>query len=119
MLIMIDIDHFKAYNDHYGHQTGAFCLRKSAQARSAATERSLDLVCRYGGEEIAVILPDTPLSGAIKVAQQLRQALALLEIEHVKSPVAGYVIVSMGASSIVPQNDKADIALLYAVDNAL
>ncbi len=118
-LILIDIDHFKDYNDHYGHQAGDLCLRKIAQACKAVCTRTPDLVCRYGGEEIAVILPDTPLSGVCELAERMHQAVGLLEIEHVKSPVSAFVSVSMGVGSVVPQDDKSDVALIYVVDNAL
>ncbi|MDH5614457.1 MAG: diguanylate cyclase, partial [Gammaproteobacteria bacterium] len=67
-LIMLDIDHFKKYNDGYGHQGGDDCLVKVAQALHASTDRPMDIVCRYGGEEFAAILPDTPIEGARIVA---------------------------------------------------
>lgn len=71
-LIMFDIDAFKRYNDCYGHQTGDTCLIKIAQTAQATVRRSTDLVARYGGEEFAVILPSTPLSGAVMIAEQIQ-----------------------------------------------
>lgn len=97
-LLMIDIDHFKQYNDHHGHGAGDECLRKVAQTLAIQKERELDLVCRYGGEEFAVILPHTDLPGAEKIAERMLLAVKELEIPHPKSNTADIVTVSIGGA---------------------
>ena len=81
-MLMIDIDFFKAYNDHYGHQQGDDTLIKVAGALAGALQRPLDLIARYGGEEFAVILPDMDKAGAARIAELLRQRIAQLAIPH-------------------------------------
>lgn len=115
-LLMIDVDHFKAYNDQYGHPSGDRVLARVAAAMKAALRRPSDFIARYGGEEFAVILPETPLDGALMVAERLRQAVAELEISHTRSSAASHVTVSIGAaSSIAPET----LPLLLAADGAL
>ncbi len=98
-MIMIDIDHFKAYNDHYGHQAGDHALRDVAQAMEAALLRPGDHVARYGGEEFVLLLPETDTDGALAVARRLREAVDALAIPHAHSPVAPLLTVSMGVSA--------------------
>jgi diguanylate cyclase (GGDEF)-like protein len=95
-LLMIDIDHFKACNDHYGHPAGDACLRAVAQALAPASTRPADLVARYGGEEFAVLLPQTPRGGARHVAHALLDAVESLGIEHQGSAPARQVTISIG-----------------------
>lgn len=95
-LIMCDIDHFKLYNDTYGHQAGDLCLQKVAQALRGATKRPEDLAARYGGEEFVIILPETSFAGAIVVAEQVREAVESLRIRHISSKVAKHVTISLG-----------------------
>jgi diguanylate cyclase (GGDEF)-like protein/PAS domain S-box-containing protein/hemerythrin-like metal-binding protein len=116
-IIIADIDHFKNYNDFYGHVHGDSCLRKIAQVLSESVFRSCDLVARYGGEEFALILPDTDLKGALLVAERVRHSVMSLAIPHEASSTATIVTVSFGvassfcsadakASSIVDEADK-------------
>ncbi len=97
-LMLIDIDHFKLFNDEYGHPAGDDCIRTVAQALMKAARRPADLAGRYGGEEFAVILPETPLVGALVVAQATREAIAKSAMSHRRSPVSAHVTVSIGVS---------------------
>jgi diguanylate cyclase (GGDEF)-like protein len=96
-VIMIDIDYFKQYNDHFGHLGGDGCLQKLAAVLTAGARES-DIVARYGGEEFAVVLPDTDFADAWNVAERLRRTVAGLEQEHPGSPT-GYLTVSVGVAS--------------------
>jgi len=98
-LIMADIDHFKEYNDHYGHPAGDLCLVDVAQAMHHTLSRPGDVVARIGGEEFAFLLPQTDLSGAIAVAEQIRERILALNLPHEASPVARHVTLSFGVSS--------------------
>lgn len=98
-LIMVDIDHFKEYNDHYGHPAGDLCLVEVAQAMHHALSRPGDVVARIGGEEFAFLLPQTGLSGALAVAEQIRELVLSLNLPHEASPVARQVTLSFGVSS--------------------
>jgi len=95
-LLMIDIDHFKLFNDRYGHPAGDTCLRSVAQALVGASVRPADLVARYGGEEFIMMLAHTPRRGAEHVACNVLDAIEALGIEHDASPTAGHVSVSVG-----------------------
>ena len=95
-LVLVDVDHFKLFNDHHGHPAGDACLRRVARALSGACLRPADSVARYGGEEFALILPQTPLLGAEHVARRLLDAVEGLTIAHEGSPVAPVVTVSAG-----------------------
>lgn len=118
--IMIDIDFFKAYNDHYGHQGGDDCLKEVAGALNSALSRPHDLLARYGGEEFAVVLPDTPLAGALHIAENLRSAVEGLLIPHAKSAAAESVTVSLGVAAMVPDAPESTPAVLIAAaDRAL
>ena len=101
-LLMIDVDYFKKYNDLYGHLRGDQCLRDVAQALNDNVRRPHDLVGRFGGEEFAVLLPDTAEAGALTVAEQLHSAIARLGIEHRASDVADRVSLSIGAATRLP-----------------
>jgi diguanylate cyclase (GGDEF)-like protein len=98
-LLMIDIDAFKRYNDHYGHQAGDRCLQTVAQTIAQAVHRPADLAARYGGEEFAVLLPDTDLCGARFLVLHLLQAVDALKLEHAASPVADHVTLSIGVTA--------------------
>jgi diguanylate cyclase (GGDEF)-like protein len=100
-LLMIDADHFKKYNDYYGHPVGDRLLETLAEAVKGAAKRAGDLAARFGGEEFSVVLPGLHLAEAAHVAEQLRSTIAALAIEHHKHPL-GYVTVSIGVASLVP-----------------
>jgi len=95
-LLMIDVDHFKLFNDRYGHPAGDVCLRAVARALVGASLRPADLVARFGGEEFAVLLPQTPGRGAEHVAREILEAVGTLDIPHETSPTARHVTVSVG-----------------------
>jgi diguanylate cyclase (GGDEF)-like protein/PAS domain S-box-containing protein len=122
-LAIADIDHFKTYNDHYGHVRGDECLGRVAQAMASAVRRPSDALARYGGEEFAVILGDTDLAGALHVANALRAAVAGLGLPHEASPVADHVTISVGVAAARPDPDAIDpdgpVGLLRAADAAL
>lgn len=118
-VLMIDIDHFKQYNDCYGHQAGDICLTRVAQALMLRSERELDLVCRYGGEEFSVILPYTDMNGAELVAEQLLDAVRLLEIPHENSSMSEIVTVSIGVACGKASLDRSVSALLEKADESL
>ncbi|AMA10343.1 GGDEF domain-containing response regulator [Picosynechococcus sp. PCC 73109] len=101
-IIFIDVDFFKNYNDTYGHQAGDHCLFEVAQAIASQVKRPTDLVSRYGGEEIIVILPDTPGVGAQLLGENIIEQVRSLQIPHQSSLVAPIVTVSLGIASIEP-----------------
>ena len=116
---MIDVDHFKAYNDHYGHQAGDDCLRQVAQALAATVQRANDRVARYGGEEFVVVLPGVTAPEAIHVAQKLCAAVAACQIPHAHNSAAPVVTVSIGVAWGIPEPDASLNALIVAADTQL
>ncbi|MCX7150687.1 MAG: bacteriohemerythrin [Rhodocyclales bacterium] len=118
-LLMIDVDYFKRYNDTYGHQEGDRCLQSVVQAALSAFKRPGDLLARYGGEELVVILPNTELNGAILVAQAIQHELAALHIPHADSAVADVVTVSIGAATMRPDQQKTSAMLVAVADRGL
>jgi diguanylate cyclase (GGDEF)-like protein len=112
---MIDIDHFKQYNDVRGHQAGDGCLRSVAQVLSTGL-RERDLVCRYGGEEFAIIAPRLTASAARHVAEQVRRNVVRLCLSH---PLGGTVTVSLGVATADPDTPGDAKALVAAADAAL
>jgi len=111
-LLICDVDHFKLYNDHYGHQAGDECL-KTVAATIKTCFRPGDLVARYGGEEFAMVLPHTDRPGAVQVAERVRTAMETASLPHAASPVANRVTVSIGVACMTPQQkDGADIRTL-------
>ena len=118
-LIMIDVDYFKKYNDHYGHQRGDQCLRRLAMALAATLNRPYDLLARYGGEEFACLLPDTDLAGAERVAQKMLAAVAELRIEHLASDVGPQVSLSLGVATVRASARLTPQELLRCADEQL
>lgn len=116
--VMVDIDHFKLYNDRYGHLAGDACLRRVAATLAENVRGPSDIVARYGGEEFSTILPGADQAEALHVGERLRAAVARLAEPHVGMPL-GIVTVSVGAASIVPAPDGNPEALLEAADAAL
>lgn len=117
-LIMLDIDYFKRYNDAYGHVAGDHCLAEVAQVVKNGCLRKADLAVRYGGEEFAVLLPDTDIHGALLVAEQIRSSVIAKNISHSGSP-NGYVTVSLGCYSFVPTRLDSTEVLIRRADAAL
>jgi len=99
-LLMIDVDHFKAYNDRFGHQRGDECLRRVARALTDCVGRSVDLVARYGGEEFVCLLPEVGRRGAAKMARRMTAAIARIAIAHPDSPLGGRITVSIGVATV-------------------
>nr|AYQ73987.1 diguanylate cyclase [Cohnella candidum] len=118
-IVMCDIDHFKAYNDTYGHLGGDECLKKVASAIDAAATRPGDMAARYGGEEFILLLPDTDLNGGQEVASRLREAVLSLRLPHEKSQAGEIVTISAGVASLVPQADFEPKMLIDLADKAL
>ncbi|MBF0369691.1 MAG: PleD family two-component system response regulator [Magnetococcales bacterium] len=118
-VILMDIDHFKLYNDHYGHGQGDTCLRQVAQAINQAMPRCVDLAARYGGEEFSCILPETHHEGAIAVGGRILQSVRDLKAPHGKSKTSPFVSVSIGISSTIPTREMTPQELLEAADKAL
>ena len=118
-LTMIDIDHFKQFNDTYGHPAGDACLRAIAGILDGAMNRSHDLIARYGGEEFVCLLPDINLTGAQVKAEQLRQAVQSLSIVHKTSSTAPVVTISLGLAHFVPTDKLTPEQLVAAADAQL
>lgn len=118
-LVMVDIDYFKHYNDFYGHPKGDESLIRVAQALEAGLRQGGDQVCRYGGEEFAIILPNTDETAAAAIAERLRQQVENLGISHEASPVTHNVTISLGVSTTIPRPESAYGALITAADVAL
>ena len=122
-LVMIDVDCFKRYNDRYGHQQGDACLQAVARAVAGCLRRDADLVARYGGEELVVVLPDTGMAGATALAQRMVQAVQALALPHADSPVGPCVTISAGVCSQVPHagadGASGSAALIAHADAAL
>lgn len=118
-VIFIDVDFFKKYNDTYGHQAGDHCLFEVAQAIATQIQRPTDLVARYGGEEMIVILPDTPGEGAQLVGERIIAQIQSLAIPHSASPVAPIVTVSLGVASVEPGYPISPEEFVAIADQAL
>ena len=118
-LILCDIDFFKLYNDNHGHQEGDRCLQAVAQAIQSALKRPADLAARYGGEEFAVVLPSTDSAGALHVAERIRAAVKMLKIPHAHSKADYYVSLSLGVSSLSPNDQTTPETLVAISDKAL
>lgn len=118
-LLLVDIDSFKAYNDHFGHQQGDACLTTVAQALASRLKRPADVAARYGGEEFAAILPDTSLDQAELVANAIRAYVAALALPHAPSAYFPMVTLSIGVAAFDPARLKDPAALVEAADKAL
>ena len=122
-LVMIDVDCFKRYNDRYGHQQGDACLQAVARAVAGCVRRGTDLVARYGGEELAVVLPETDAAGAQAMAERMVQAVRALDLPHADSLAGPWVTISAGVCSQVPNaapgGASGSAALIARADAAL
>jgi diguanylate cyclase (GGDEF)-like protein len=116
-IMMVDIDHFKYFNDHYGHLIGDDCLKTIAQALLKSVQRSTDIVARYGGEEFIMILPNT--ADPLPIAEKCRLAVVQLAIPHRHSPPPQFVTVSIGVSSMIPEQGVDPTELIHRADMAL
>jgi diguanylate cyclase (GGDEF)-like protein len=118
-LVLVDVDHFKRYNDRYGHPAGDACLARIARTLAGSVRRRTDLLARVGGEEFAVVLPRTEPEVAAELAERMRRSLMRLRIPHADSPVAPQVTVSLGVAGGVPDRVAPATRLLELGDGAL
>lgn len=118
-VLMLDLDHFKDFNDHYGHAAGDECLRRVAAVFAASARRAGEVAARYGGEEFVIVLPGMGAADAMAEAQRLLQAVRALDIPHAVSATASCVTTSVGVAARVPQPQEATHALLHEADEAL
>jgi len=118
-VIMIDIDHFKLYNDAYGHQAGDACLKQVAAAMLQCAGRSPDLLARYGGEEFVILLPQVDAQGAATVAARILESVRALAIPHRMSSAGDTVTVSIGVATLLPDMGSDPEELVSCADNAL
>jgi diguanylate cyclase (GGDEF)-like protein len=118
-LLMLDVDHFKGYNDTYGHPAGDQVLIQIAALCEAQTGRSTDLTARYGGEEFVIVLSHTDAAGALKVAQAINKFVQNLAIPHASSPTADVVTISIGVATTQPSGISNPATLIASADSAL
>ncbi|GGC04955.1 diguanylate cyclase response regulator [Marinobacterium zhoushanense] len=118
-LLMIDIDFFKAFNDHYGHPAGDQCLRQVAALIGSALSRPADLAARYGGEEFVCVLPETAAEGALVLANRVRDAVANSALMHGDSPLGERLTISLGVATLKPSTANEPADLIERADRAL
>lgn len=118
-LLMVDIDHFKRFNDHYGHVAGDECLRQVARLLQACVRRAGELVARYGGEEFVVLLPGAEVGQAEEMAQRCLEGIANMALPHASSPTAGHVTFSIGIAHVDPSAAHDPATLVNAADTAM
>jgi len=118
-LLFIDVDHFKLYNDHYGHVKGDTCLKKVAQALDAAVQRRVDIAFRYGGEEFAVVLPEMDHDEMCRMGHIMVQALRDLRLPHAYSDAADVVTVSVGGACMIPEPRDNPNSLISLADQGV
>ena len=118
-LILLDIDHFKLFNDTYGHQEGDDCLKQVAEALKNSIHRPTDLVARFGGEEFAIVLGGTDVEGAFTIAEQVMENIKNLKIPHSNSNTSKYLTISVGVATMLVEMGMSETELIKAADNAL
>lgn len=118
-LVVFDLDHFKQYNDRYGHVKGDECLAQVADAIRRVPLRSTDLFARYGGEEFVLVLPQTQAEAAVQLAEKCREVVSRLHIPHRGSAVSEIVTISVGVSTMIPAEDSPYSVLIERADNML
>jgi diguanylate cyclase (GGDEF)-like protein len=118
-LLFADIDFFKRYNDHYGHQAGDDCLKRVAAALMTTVHRPADLVSRYGGEEFVMILPDTTAEGALAVAEKVLHSVRGLNIPHENSDAENHITLSIGVATLCSQENSKPEELIETADRML
>lgn len=118
-LVMLDIDNFKEYNDHYGHACGDNVLRQVAAVLQRSLKRPGDFIARYGGEEFIIILPDSEITGSKKLIDDCRRAVQQLKLPHARSPVSDYISISAGGVSCQPTQPMSPAQILKHADAML
>ena len=118
-LLLIDIDHFKAFNDHYGHQAGDQCLRQVAWCLMQSGRRPLDVTARYGGEEFAIVLYDVRTEYVQELVRRIQAAIAALAIEHQASPSGRHLTFSIGVACVEPAGGRSPRGFIQLADEAL
>ena len=118
-VIMLDIDYFKQYNDHYGHLQGDACLKQVAQALNSAATRARDLFARFGGEEFVLVLPETDEKSAAKIAERCRNLIFKEQIAHATSPAGQILTVSIGVGTITPSHQDDPLGFIEETDRRL
>ncbi|HWU34874.1 MAG TPA: sensor domain-containing diguanylate cyclase [Methylovorus sp.] len=118
-LIMLDIDYFKQYNDHYGHIQGDECLKQVANILSGAGTRANDFFARFGGEEFVLVLPQTDSDAARKIAERCRQLIFKAQIPHAKSLVGPVLTISVGVGTVIPGHQEESLDFINSVDQRL
>ena len=118
-LIMIDIDHFKEFNDNYGHQEGDIALARIAQMLVTSLKRKTDMVARYGGEEFVCVLSNTAIAGAVNVAEKFHTDILSMQIPHAFSTAGSLVTISQGVACIVPTKNLSPETLIISADESL
>ena len=118
-LIMADVDHFKAYNDHHGHAAGDDCLRRVAQAMKQEVKRAGDLLARFGGEEFVCLMPEADLHGAETVGRRMCAAVTELALPHEHPAVQGTISISVGLAVLVPNSAQNPTELIIQADRRL
>lgn len=118
-VIMLDIDYFKQYNDFYGHIQGDDCLKRVAKVLSSAATRSRDFFARFGGEEFVLVLPETDIDSAFKVAERCRSLIFKEQIKHEKSPISQLLTISIGVGTTIPAFKDEAIAFIEEADKRL
>ncbi|MCF6336194.1 MAG: cache domain-containing protein [Spirochaetales bacterium] len=118
-LLMCDVDFFKQYNDTYGHKKGDDCIRSIGEIIKEVCQRPIDIPVRYGGEEFALILPQTDTEGALQIGKEIQNKLEALNIEHIGSDIGSFLTISIGISSIVPEKGHDYSEIIGFADAAL
>jgi diguanylate cyclase (GGDEF)-like protein/PAS domain S-box-containing protein len=118
-LVMLDIDYFKQYNDHYGHLEGDQCLKLVARILGAAATRARDFVARFGGEEFVLVLPETDEAAARKIAERCRELIAQAQIAHARSGIGTTLTISLGVNTVIPAHGDELLPFIESVDKRL
>ncbi len=118
-LLLVDIDHFKAYNDYYGHQAGDECLKHVAKTLAYCARRPLDFTARYGGEEFAIVLYNARRDYVEEVARRIQASMERLALRHPASPISQHLTVSIGAACVLPTPERSQYGFIQLADEAL
>lgn len=118
-LVMLDIDYFKQYNDHYGHLEGDQCLKLVARILGTAATRARDFVARFGGEEFVLVLPETDEAAARKIAERCRELIAQAQIAHARSGIGTTLTISLGVNTVIPAHGDELLPFIESVDKRL